>query len=444
MPYITNTEEERLQMLKEIGVGSFDELINSIPENMRFSRNLAIPDGKSEFEVFKLLKDMSVENDTTDNYISFLGGGAYDHLIPSAVSHITSRPEFYTSYTPYQAEVSQGTLQAIYEYQTMICELTGMDAANASLYDGGSAAGEAALLACDVKRNKKILVPQTVNPHYTHTIKTYCYGQGISIEGIPSKNGIVDTEALKELCKNEYAGIVLQHPNFFGCLENVFEIEEIVHSTGGLLIVAVDPVSLGLLQPPSVYNADIVCGEGQSLGNDLNFGGPYLGIFAAKNEFIRKMPGRIIGKTVDVDGKDGYVMVLQTREQHIRREKATSNICTNQQLNVLTACVHLSLLGKNGIKEAANHCIQKSHYLAENIDSLEGYKLKYSSPFFKEFTIETEKESKEIINALHSKKIFAGIDLNKFGIKNSLLIAATEKRTKSEMDFFVEALKSAQ
>lgn len=441
MPYIPNTEEERLLMLKEIGVESFDELIGSIPSELRLSGKLNIPAGISEYEVLKLLKDISLKNSTTDEYISFLGGGVYDHLIPSVISHITSRPEFYTSYTPYQAEVSQGTLQTIYEYQSMICELTGMEVANASLYDGGSAAGEAVLLACDAKNKKNILVPQSLHPYYRQVINTYCFGQGIAVEEFPTENGIVDTAALNEKYSQEYAGIILQHPNFFGCLEDVFEIEEIVHKKGGIFISLVEPVSLGILKPPAEYNADIVCAEGQSLGISMNCGGPYLGIFAVKKDYLRKLPGRLIGKTVDVDGKDGYVMVLQTREQHIRREKATSNICTNQQLNVLAACVYLSLVGKEGIREIAYQCIQKSHYLANKIENIDGFSLKYPSPFFNEFTINTEKDTKQIIDTLQAEKIFAGIDLSEFGMKNSLLVAVTERRTKEELDYFVDALK---
>ncbi len=442
MAYIPNTSDDRRKMLQKIGVERFEELIDNIPEKLRLKEELKIPDGLSEFEVLKLLKEISGENSTAEDYISFLGGGAYDHFIPSAVSHITSRPEFYTAYTPYQAEVSQGTLQTIYEYQSMICELTGMDVSNASMYDGASAAAEAALMTCSMKGKKKIIVPRSVNPLYLSVIKTYCYGQKIEIEELSIENGIVEPEALQKKISSEYAGVIIQHPNFFGCLEDVFSIEEIVHSSGGLLTVIVDPISLGILTPPGEYNADIVCGEGQSLGNDLNFGGPYVGILAAKKSLIRKIPGRLIGKTVDINGRVGYVMTLQKREQHIRRDKAVSNICTNQALNALSACVYLTLLGKDGIKEVANQCIQKSHYLAEKINSLDGYKLKFNNPFFKEFAVETDNEPGDILEALYKKGIFGGIDLDRFGIKNSLLIAVTEKRTREEMELFVNSLSS--
>jgi len=442
MAYIPNTSDDRKEMLHKIGVERFEELIDNIPEKLRLKEELKIPEELSEFEVIKLLKKISGENSTVEDYISFLGGGAYDHFIPSAVSHITSRPEFYTAYTPYQAEVSQGTLQSIYEYQSMICELTGMDVSNASMYDGASAAAEAVLMTCSIKGKKKIIVSSSVNPLYLSVIRTYCYGQKIEIEELSIENGIVEPEALQKKISSEYVGVIIQHPNFFGCLEDVFSIERIVHNSGGLLTVIVDPISLGILTPPGEYNADIVCGEGQSLGNDLNFGGPYVGILAAKKSLIRKIPGRIIGRTIDVNGRVGYVMTLQTREQHIRRDKAVSNICTNQALNALSACVYLTLLGKDGIKEVANQCIQKSHYLAEKIHSLNGYKLKFNNPFFKEFVIETDNEPGDILDVLYKKGIFGGINLDRFGIKNSLLIAVTEKRTREEIDFFIDSLSS--
>ena len=440
MSYIPNTSEDRKIMLDEIGVNKFEELIKNIPENLRLKSELKIPAGLSELEVVKLMKAISRENSTTDDYISFLGGGAYDHYIPSAVNHIISRPEFYTAYTPYQAEVSQGTLQTIYEYQTMMCELTGMDVSNASMYDGASASAEAVLMSCNIKGKKKIIIPDSVNPLYLSIIKTYCCGQGIKVEEFPAKNGIIDSELLEKKISNDYAGIVVQHPNFFGCLEDVFSIEKIVHNFGGLLTVIFDPISLGILEPPGEYNADIACGEGQSMGNDLNFGGPYIGILTAKKSLVRKMPGRLIGKTVDSNGKNGYVMTLQTREQHIRREKAASNICTNQALNALSVCIYLTLLGKSGIKEVANQCLQKSHYLAEKINSLDGFKLKFDAPFFKEFTIETDNNPDDILEALYKKKIFGGINLKQFGINNSLLIAATEKRTHEELNYFINSL----
>lgn len=441
MVYIPNTEEDRRTMLREIGVEKFEELIDNIPKELRLKRKLKIPEGISEFEVLKLMKKISLENTTADDYISFMGGGAYDHFIPSAVEHIISRPEFYTAYTPYQAEVSQGTLQNIYEYQTMICKLTGMDVSNASLYDGGSSTAEAVLMACSLKDKNKIIVPGSVNPLYQSVIKTYCYGQEIEIIELPAENGIVNPELLEKKISEECAGILIQHPNFFGCLEDVFSIEKIVHSVGGMFIVVVDVISLGILKPPGEYNADIVCGEGQSISSELNFGGPYLGILAVKKSLVRRIPGRLVGKTIDSDGNTGYVMTLQTREQHIRREKATSNICTNQALNALAASVYLTMLGKNGIKEVAYQCLQKSHYLSEKITSIDGYKLRFNHPFFKEFTIETKKNPSEIINALYKKRIFAGIDIGKFGIKNSLLITVTEKRTQEEMEFFIDEIK---
>jgi glycine dehydrogenase subunit 1 len=441
MAYISNTDEDRKTMLQEIGVKSFEDLINNIPEKLRLKEEIKILDGLSELEVFKLMKKISAENCSIDDYVSFLGGGAYDHYIPSAINHIASRPEFYTAYTPYQPEVSQGTLQTIYEYQSMICELTEMDVANASLYDGGSSSAEAVLMACSMKGKNKIMISDSLNPFYKSVIKTYCYGQGIVIKELPTENGTLNLEILEKSISEEYAGIVIQHPNFFGCLEDVFSIEKIVHSAGGLFMTVVDPISLGILNPPGKYNADIVCGEAQSLGNEINFGGPYIGIIATKSSLVRRMPGRIIGRTVDLNGNIGYVMTLQTREQHIRREKATSNICTNQALNALSACVYLTLLGKQGIKEVAYQCLQKSHYLSEKLSSIDGYKMKFDKPFFKEFTFETKIDPEDIIKTLYKRKIFAGINLKRFGFKNLLLIAVTEKRTREEMDIFIEEIK---
>ena len=443
MPFIPNTEPEKRKMLTDIGVDKFEDLLVNVPENLRLKRPLQLPEPLSEFEVTQLLAAVAEKNKNIQDAICFLGGGAYDHYIPAAVGHITSRSEFYTAYTPYQPEVSQGTLQVIYEYQSMICALTGMDASNASMYDGASALAEAALLAYNHTGRNEIIVSKTVNPLYIEVLKTYCHGQSIKVQVVDYEDGVTKLSALKEKISNTTAAVVIQHPNFFGCLEDVSDISALTHEAGVLLISSVDPISLGILQPPSTYNADIATGEGQALGNSVSFGGPYLGIFAAKAELIRKMPGRIAGQTEDTQGRRGFVLTYQTREQHIRREKATSNICTNQALNALAATVYMSLMGKHGIKSVAKLCLQKSHYLAEQISKLPGFELTFSKPFFKEFTVTTPVPPVNILKQLIKKGIFAGVALKQYnlGLDNSLLIAVTEKRTKEEMDTFIANLK---
>lgn len=437
MSYIPNSPSEQEEMLKKIGVKNFEELIKSIPEEVRVKGNLKIPDGISEYEAIKEIREIAKNNLSTDDIISFLGGGSYDHYIPSVISSIITRSEFITAYTPYQAEVSQGTLQAIYEYQTMICKITGMDVANASMYDGGSAAAEASLLAASHKNRKQIVVCEPFNPNYIEVIKTICNGTEIETLVIPHKNGLIDIEKLKSTISDKTAGVLVQYPNYFGYIDEVDEISEIVKGNNSLFIVSVDPISLGVLQPPAEFGADIVIGEGQPLGIPQNFGGPYLGIFAVKQELIRKIPGRLSGMTVDKNGERGFVLTLQTREQQIRREKATSNICTNQGLMMLASTIYMALMGKQGLKEVAELCIQKSHYLADEISKLEKFSLMYNNPFFKEFLIKTPISSKLIVDKLIEKNVFAGIPID----DNSLLVAVTEKRTKKEMDYFVSLLK---
>jgi glycine dehydrogenase subunit 1 len=439
MPFIPNTDSDRIEMLKKIGVSDFEELLKSIPEKVRFAGKLNIPDGLSELEVLKELNFLAEKNLSLNDLVSFLGGGSYDHFIPSAISTIVSRLEFITAYTPYQAEVSQGTLQAIYEYQSMICRLTGMDVANASMYDGGSALAEACLLACHHKNKKQIILLGPLNPNYIKVTQTICSGSQIEIKIISQSEGTSNINELKNNISTNTAAVIVQQPNFFGYLEDTFEIADIAHNNGALFIVSIDPISLGILTPPGEYGADIVTGEGQPLGIPLNLGGPYLGIFAVKQDLIRKIPGRLSGITVDKDGKRGFVLTLQTREQQIRREKATSNICTNQGLMMLTSTVYMSLMGKQGIVEVANLCLQKSHYLSEKICQLKNYSLKYTKPFFKEFVINTPVSSQQIIDKMLLEKILVGIDLSQYG-EEGLLIAVTEKRTKAEMDKFVEVL----
>ncbi|NOY76536.1 MAG: aminomethyl-transferring glycine dehydrogenase subunit GcvPA [Calditrichaeota bacterium] len=443
MPFIPTTEKEEQDMLRAIGVETFEDLLETIPERVRFHGSFNLPDSTSELEAFQLMRRLAQQNHSVQDYTCFLGGGAYDHYIPSVVNHILLRSEFYTAYTPYQPEVSQGNLQAIFEYQSMISNLTAMDVTNASMYDAGSALAEAALMAYHVKNRAAIIVSKAVNPFYRDVLRTYLHGQNIDIREIDvSADGITDVNQLKKHITDQTAGVIIQHPNFLGNLENVHEIEAVTHASGALFITSNDPLSLGLLEPPGAYNADIVTGEGQVLGNPLAFGGPYLGIFSVKQEFIRKMPGRLIGRTVDSQGRPGFVMTLQTREQHIRRDKATSNICTNNALNALAATIYLSLLGKQGIQEVANQCLQKSHYLAEKIAAIPGFELKFKAPFFKEFVIKTPIPAADVIAGLKDRKILAGIDLSKFdyGFENALLVAVTEKRSQAELDAFAESL----
>lgn len=444
MSFIPNTDEDRKQMLETIGVDSFEDLINNIPDELKLKRKLKLPEPLSELELLNELQAIAQKNHAASEAICFLGGGAYDHFIPAAVGHITSRSEFYTAYTPYQAEVSQGTLQAIYEFQTLICELTGMDVANASMYDGGSALAEAALMALNQTRRSEILVSKAVHPNYRQIIRTYLHGQNFDVKEIPLEAGITSIEKMENLISDKTAGVILQHPNFFGLLENVFDAETIIHNNGALFIASNDPISLGILEPPGAYGVDIMTGEGQALGNPLNYGGPYLGLLAIKQKYLRKMPGRLVGATVDKQNKRGFVLTMQTREQHIRRNKATSNICTNEALCALAATVYLTLMGKQGIKKVAELCVQKSHYLAKAISSLKGFELKFRQPFFKEFPVKCPLPPAEIINKLERKKILAGIDLSQFdyGMDDGLLITVTEKRSKKELDFFIEELSA--
>jgi len=441
MTYIPNTQSEQQEMLNKIGVSNFEDLLKSIPEDIRLKTKLNLEDGKSEYEVIKELTEISLMNTSTSGTISFLGGGSYDHYIPSVITPIISRSEFITAYTPYQAEVSQGTLQAVYEYQSMICKLTGMDVANASMYDAATAAAEACRLACSHKNRKEVIVCEPFNPNYTRVIKTICHGTDIKIITVTDDNGTANLSKLSEVISEKTAAVLVQNPNYFGCIEDLQEIKKIAELKKALFIVSIDPISLGLLSTPAESGADIVIGDGQPMGIPINFGGPYLGIFAVKQELIRKMPGRLSGITVDSTGDRGFVLTLQTREQQIRREKATSNICSNQGLMMLSSAIYMSVMGKQGITEVANLCLQKSHYLAEEITKIAGFKRKFSKPFFKEFVIETPVKPSLIIEKLESENIFAGIDISDI-CDNSLLIAVTEKRTKTEMDKFVSSLRS--
>lgn len=445
MNFLPHTDEDRQEMLKAIGVGSIEDLFADIPSQVRLNRPLDIPAALSEFELRKHLQELSKKNGDLNEYVSFLGAGSYDHFIPSVIDHMLLRSEFYTAYTPYQPEISQGTLTAIFEYQTLICELTGMETSNASMYDGATAMAEAALMACESQRRKKIIVSSTVHPEYREVLNTYAGGQGIELVEAPYKNGITDIGGLTELVDENTAAVIVQHPNFFGSLEKVQEISDLIHGKGGLYIAVVDPISLGILKSPGSYGADIVVGEGQSLGNPMNYGGPQLGFMATSGKMVRKMPGRIVGQTLDNRGQRAFVLTLQAREQHIRREKATSNICSNEALCALAATIYLCLLGKKGLREVATLCVQKANYLKEQLNK-NGFAPAFNVPFFKEFVVKTTKPVDEINKILLDSKIIGGLALEKYypELKNHILLCTTEKRTKAEMDNLVKAMTSAE
>ncbi|MBT3169599.1 MAG: aminomethyl-transferring glycine dehydrogenase subunit GcvPA [Candidatus Cloacimonetes bacterium] len=439
MPYISNTDNERKQMLAEIGVDKFEKLVENIPQKFRENVKLQLGDAMSELEISRKISELANKNNAIVN--SFLGAGIYDHFIPAAVDHIVLNPEFHTAYTPYQAEVSQGTLQYIYEYQTLICELTGMEISNAGMYDGATAAAEAILMAVRKTKKFRAVIAGTVNPDFIEVIKAYTEGIEIELITIPVKNGQVDLDILKTEMNDETACFLLQTPNYFGNIEDVFAIEKIVHATKkALFITAVDPISLSLLNAPSEYKADIVIGEGQALGNGMNFGGPLFGFLATNLKLSRSMPGRIVGATLDADGETAYALTLQAREQHIRRAKATSNICSNEALCCLAATVYMCLMGKDGMKKVAEQSATKAHYLANEIEKLDGFSRTFNVPFFKEFAINTPIPAKKIIEKLKVKNIFPGVAIG----ENMLLLAVTEKKRKCDLDELVKALAEVQ
>ncbi|HTN42597.1 MAG TPA: aminomethyl-transferring glycine dehydrogenase subunit GcvPA [Nitrospiria bacterium] len=443
MEYIPNTKEEQHQMLRTIGVETIEDLLGDIPSEIRLTRGLQLPPPLSEPELKTELLRLSERNADLLHHISFLGAGAYDHHIPSVVNHLAFRSEFYTAYTPYQAEMSQGLLQTIYEFQTMICELTGMEVANASLYDGGSALAEAGMMALRVTRRNKILVSSTIHPFHRAALKTYLSGLKTSLIELPFENGATDLVAVGNQLGEDVACVLIQTPNFLGCLEPLEGLAQEVHRHGALLGVSVDPISLALLKSPGEAGADIVVGEGQGMGCGLNFGGPNLGFFSTKKEYVRQMPGRVVGATVDSKGRRGYCLTLQTREQHIKRERATSNICTNEALAALAATVYLSVMGRQGLREVGRLCLQKAHYLKHRLCEIKGFETAFQRPFFKEFVVKTPAPPARLNKRLFRHKIIGGLDLG--GVsrkwKNHWLVCVTEKRTKDEMDQFVNILK---
>jgi len=445
MTYIPHTEANRKAMLDAIGVKSLEELFPAVPDKYKFPE-LQLPAALSEMETWWEMQGLSEANADVNHYACFLGAGAYNHYVPHTVDYVLRRGEFYTAYTPYQPEISQGTLQAMFEYQSMICQLTGMDVSNASHYDGATSLAEGVLMSMTATKGnrKKVVISPAVHPQYRQVLRTYT--QGMSVKIVGDDNLKADIADLLKLLDKDTACLVIQNPNFFGQIENVKSVADAVHAVGALLVVVADPIALGLLTPPGEYGADIVAAEGQSLGIPLSYGGPYLGILATKNAYVRKMAGRLIGETVDVDGKRGYVLTLSTREQHIRREKATSNICTNQGLLALAAAVYMATLGKCGLEAVARLCWHKSHYAAKEIEQLEGFKVWDSKPFFKEFVVKLPKPV-EAVNEflLEEFDIIGGYDLGQDypHLKNHMLMAVTETNNKQEIDDLVTGLKEA-
>jgi glycine dehydrogenase subunit 1 len=438
MPYTYGTERDEQEMLEAIGIDGVEDLLRQVPAEMRLTRPLDLPPAMGELELTQHLQSLSQQNTSAQQAVCFLGGGSYDHFIPAVVDALASRGEFYTSYTPYQPEVSQGNLQVMFEYQTLICQLTGLDVSNASLYDGGSSVAEAALMSLSItRRHGKVIVPSTVHPEYRRILETYLASTDTELVTVAATNGRVAPADIAAVIDEGTASVILQHPNFFGCLEQVEEIAEIAHANGSLLVMAFDPISLGRLKSPGELGADIAVAEGQCLGSPMAFGGPYLGIMACKEEFVRRMPGRIAGETVDRRGQRCWVLTLQTREQHIRREKATSNICTNQGLFALRASIYLSVLGPHGLREVADLCLQKSHFAAELISQSSRCELAWSDPFFKEFVVrDTRGQVDELLAEARHDGLLAGVALGRWypDLEDCFLVSVTEQRTREELE----------
>lgn len=445
MRYIPHTREDVAQMLATIGVGSLEDLFVEVPDAVRLKRPLDLPEPLSETELLRELKAHAAQNATPTTFKSFLGGGAYHHFSPAVVDLLVSRSEFYTAYTPYQPEISQGTLQAIFEFQSLICQLTGMDAANASMYDGASACAEAVLMAVRLTRRKRVLLSRTVNPRYRATVATYCRYLGLELVDIGSDaQGRTDRADLATRLDETTAAVVVGYPNYFGVIENLDDLAEETHAAGARLITAVaEPVALGLLKSPGELGADIVAGDGQSFGLPLSFGGPYVGFFAVRQKDIRGMPGRLVGETTDLDGKRGFVLTLATREQHIRREKATSNICSNQGLCALMTTIFMSLLGKQGLRELAQQNVAKARYAREQIGAIAGFEVVFDSPSFNEFVVRSETPVDTVLERLETAGILGGIPLaaDYPDLADCFLVCVTEQNQRAEIDALVHVLQ---
>lgn len=430
--YIPINSSEREQMLQAIGLKTVDELFAQIPDEIKVKK-LELPEGMSELEVGRYVGGMADKNIRFKTI--FRGAGAYRHYIPSVVKSITGKEEFVTAYTPYQAEISQGILQSIFEFQTMICQLTGMDVSNASVYDGASAAAEAVAMCVERKRTK-MLVSASTDPMTLRTMQTYCHGSGVQLVVTPAKEGVTDMEALKSSLDDTTAGFYVQQPNYYGLIEDAEALGQVVHEAGAKYVMGVNPLSLGILKTPAEQGADIAVGEGQPLGMSLAFGGPYLGFMTCTTAMMRKLPGRIAGETVDIDGRRAFVLTLQAREQHIRREKASSNVCSNQALCAMTAAVYMAAMGPDGIRQVATQCLSKAHYAAAKISEIPGFALRYQGDFFHEFVTECPADPLKVLAALEKEGILGG-----YPVDGGILWCVTEMNTKEEIEKLVEALK---
>ena len=442
-PFCATSERDQKEMFDVLGISDFDDLFAGIPAELR-SEELDIPEGLSEMEMMQHIRKIASKNAT--NLVNFCGAGFYDHYIPAAVNALSSRGEFYTAYTPYQPEASQGTLQAAFEYQTAICRMTGMEVANASLFDGGTALIEAVMMALRSTKRNKVLVDEGVSPIYRAMLR--CYTQNISVEYQEvtlGKSGVADRVAYADALDESVGAVALQNPNFFGCLDNLTELVEKIHEVKALAIMSVYPMALSHIETPGAMGADIVTGEGQSLGLPLNFGGPYLGFMATKKKYVRKMPGRIVGETVDGQGRRGYVLTLQAREQHIRREKATSNICSNVQLCALRAIIYLSLIGREGFLDVGRQCMDRASYAWHKLTAIKGVEPLFNRRFFNEFAVRLPKDASSVVSALLDQGIAAGFPAGRYykDMDNVLLLAFTEKRTKEEIDIMVAKIEGA-
>ncbi|HEV2352416.1 MAG TPA: aminomethyl-transferring glycine dehydrogenase subunit GcvPA [Terriglobia bacterium] len=434
MRYLPNSPAERAEMLRATGHDSIEKLFDQIPSALKMAGPMSLPGPLSEPEILEYFREAASQS--SRDYISLLGAGAYSHYRPVAIDALLSRGEFFTAYTPYQAEIAQGTLQAMFEFQTLITQLTGMDVSNASLYDGSTATTEAVLMAMRITRRNRVVLARTLHPEYRHVLQTYVQHQGVELYGVGyNSTGQLDLEQLEAALKTETAVVVIQSPNFFGSIERAEEIAGIVHKSGALLVVTItEPLSLALVRPPT--DADVVCGEAQSFGVPVAYGGPYVGFLAAKTQFVRQMPGRLIGQTQDTEGRRGFVLTLATREQHIRREKATSNICTNQSLCALAATIYLSLLGKKGLKALAEQNLSKASYAAAQLRAIPRASVPFSAPSFNEFVVKTPGPAEELLAALRKEKIIGGLDLERYypEMKNHLLVCVTETVSKGAID----------
>ncbi len=449
MSYIPNTQEEQQEMLAHLGLSSIEDLLTPVPQEVRLHRPLNLPEALPEQDLKRLMGAMAAKNTHLDTTISFLGAGTYDRAIPSIVPHLQRRSEFVTSYTPYQPEVSQGMLQAIYEFQTMVCQITAMDIANASLYDGSTAMVEAVLMALGPGGRGEVVISESVDPQYRRVLQTYAFARGFSIKEVAVCDGVTSLADLDAAVGPSTAVVVVQQPNFFGCVEDMFAIEPIAHKGKALLVSVIsEPASLGVLAPPGSYNADVAVGELMSFGNTMSFGAPALGFMATKQKFIRLMPGRLVGQTVEEGEKKqtGYVLTLQTREQHIRRERATSNICTNQSLLAVGATIFLATLGKQGFRELGELCLQKAHYAFHQITAIAGFEAVFGGPFFDEFVIRIPGSLLKLQQHFAQAGMVGGYPLHESypGMDNCMLFCVTETRTKEEIDLLVKVLKEVQ